>query len=653
MTGRIVAKTPKIQSGEKAARAIFEDALASIDDQKQRRDPDPNLLRNGIKAGTWEGYPHDTMPPDCPINVLGMKGETVYVIAANGELHAVDRWDHPTLVKLFAPYTNYLKWAWPAWTKAKVDPEDENKVIPPKVDRVARDKAVEAIITEAGRKGLFDPKDNVRGRGGWKAQDKFIWHSGTMLWSVDVGTDKDNKANSWKLQASRPADYDGYFYKRDSETLQPWRQPVPVRESPAHELLKALRTWNWERPYLDPLLLLGWIGSAFLGGALEVRPIVFTTGGAGRGKTTLHNFIQAIFGASLYSTANTTAAGIYQNIGQDSRPVAVDELERKANSYKEQSIIELARQSYSGAKLYRGGSNHEGVEFELRSSFIFSAIIHPPLEHQDRTRMAILNLDKLDKTHGRQPIIKEEYGRMILRQLMDGYHDFYWHILPKWKGWLSDPRLPFDARAIDTYGTLLACCELLVGEAGMIEEKDETGNIINCGLRGDDLLEDAIDVDHLVDTMKAATFEEMAERKEKWQMVIERIMETTIEQWKGGERITVGQALTMLEERTHGIDDARAMLASVGLGIRDRQSPRPGYCLAVPFTSSKVDRIFEGTDYYRGGWTVALKQAPESIVLRRIDRKFLQLKINKINQMCSIIDLQAYDEISAEFEDAA
>ncbi|MBB3386000.1 MULTISPECIES: hypothetical protein [unclassified Rhizobium] len=637
-----MAKTPKIQSGKKAARAIFEDALASIDEQTQRRDPDPNLLRNGIKAGTWEGYPHDNMPPDCPINVLGMKGETVYVIAANGELHEVSRWDHPTLVKLFSPYTNYLKWAWPAWTKAKIDPETE-KVIEPKVDRVARDKAVEAIITEAGRKGLFDPKDNVRGRGGWKAQDKFIWHSGTMLWSVDVETDQENKAKGWKLQASRPADYDGFFYKRDSETLQPWRTPVSRQESPAHELLQSLRTWNWERPYLDPLLLLGWIGSAFLGAALDVRPIVFTTGGPGRGKTTLHNFIKAIFGAALYSTANTTAAGIYQNIGQDSRPVAVDELERKGNSFKEQAIIELARQSYSGAKLYRGGSNHEGVEFELRSSFLFSAIIHPPLEHQDRTRMAILNLDKLDKSHGRQPIIKEEYGRMILRQIMDGYHDFYWHILPKWKKWLSDPRLPFDARAIDTYGTLLACAELLVGEAGMIE----------CGLRADDLVEDGIDIDHLVDTMKAATLEDMSEQKEKWQVVIERIMETTIDHWKGGEKITVGGALTALEGGFNTLDETRSLLASVGLGIRDRHSPRPGYCLAVPFSSSKVDRIFDGTDYHRGGWTVALKQAPENIVLRRIERKHLQVKINRINQMCSIIDLEAYDEISAEIDEAA
>src|SRR5690606_22632710 len=110
--------------------------------------------------------------------------------------------------------------------------------------------------------------------------------------------------------------------------------------------------------------LLGWIGSSLLGGALDVRPIVFTTGGAGVGKSTLHNIIRALFGNVLYTTANTTAAGIYQNLKQDSRPVAVDEFERKAHSSKEGQIVELARQSYSGAKGYRGGANGEGTEFE-------------------------------------------------------------------------------------------------------------------------------------------------------------------------------------------------------------------------------------------------------------------------------------------------
>ena len=151
-----MAKQTKIQSGEKGIRAHFLDAMTALEENKGRSDPDPNLPRNGIKPGQWPGNPHDQMPPDCPITVLGMKGDAVYIISATGNLHEVTRWDQPTLVKLFAPYTNYLFWAWPAFGKAEgVDP-DTQEPLPPRVKRLERDKAITALITEAGRRGTRD-----------------------------------------------------------------------------------------------------------------------------------------------------------------------------------------------------------------------------------------------------------------------------------------------------------------------------------------------------------------------------------------------------------------------------------------------------------------------------------------------------------------
>lgn len=634
-----MTKPPKIQAGQKGIRAQFLDGMAVIEQQTAFHDPDPNEPRDNIAPGKWPGAPWSAMPPKCPITVLGMKGDSVYVISATGNLHEVTRWDQPTLVKLFAPYTNYLVWAWPAMGKSEGVDEDGHP-LPPKVKRLERDRAITAIITEAGRKGIFDPQDNVRGRGGWKTDDgQFIWHSGTSLWMVETTLDRETgRSKTWKLKRAQPTEYMGHFYKRDSNTLDPWQADVSANDSPAHEILQDFKTWNWERPYLDPLLMLGWICSGFMGAALSVRPILFTTGGAGVGKSTLHGVIKAIYGSLLYSTANTTAAGIYQNIGQDSRPVAVDEFEAKANSLKEQGIIELARQSYSGAKLYRGGQNHEGVEFELRSSFLFSAILHPPLSHQDKTRMAILNLSKLNKNHGKDVAVKEEWGRMLLRQVMDGWQDFNNYILPKWRRILADPRLPFDARAIDTYGTLLACAELLVGEHGLVD----------AGLRRDDLVSDrvAIDYDHLIDTLQAATAGEMAERNEKWQDVIERVMSTSIDQWKGGEKFTVGRAIQLLEEKTNDLQTARDMLATVGLGLRAVGKPTVGYGLAIPYSDPKVDRIFEGTDYLKGGWTLALKQAPETVVPRGLVKAVQNVKINRLTKFCTIVDLKGYDDFT-------
>lgn len=636
-----MAKKTKIQGGIAGARAQFQDALAALEAEKGVFDPDPNLARDGIKAGQWPGAPHDAMPPKCPVTVLGKKGDAVYIISAIGELHEVTRWDLPTLTNLFAPHINYLFWAWPAFGKAETDPET-GEPVPPRVKRIERDKAAMALIAEAGRRGIFDPQQNVRGRGGWRAQDKFIWHSGKFLFSDDLKIDsKTNRATGWQLQAAKPGEFDGYFYAQDADTIHPWREPVSWQDSPAHQILQDLRSWKWERPKIDPILFLGWLMSAYLGGALDVRPILFTTGGAGTGKSTLHGIVRALLGTALYSTANTTAAGIYQNIRQDSRPVAVDEFERKPGGQKEQAIIELARQAYSGAKGYRGGANGDGTEFELRSSFMFSAILHPHLGVQDRTRMIILNLNPLDRNGAsRQPVIKEEWGRMLLRQVMDGFHDLTWHILPKWREFLSDPRLGMDARAIDTYGTVLACAELAVGEHGLID----------AGFPADFQLADALDPDALIDLIATATADERADQTPKWQEVVEKIMSATLDMYVGGRKPSVGETIQELEENVLELREARARLAMMGLGINDRGRPGKGYCLAVPKRDDKLSRVFHDGEFNHGGWALALKQAPETIVPRGLERRLTNVDINRKTTDCLLVDLAGYDEWTGRAE---
>lgn len=628
-------KPPKIQTGKAAGRAKFRDAQLTLAEKREFFDPEPNSPRNGIKPGQWEGAPWAALPPDCPITVLGKKGDTVYIIDAMGELQAISRWDHPTIMRLFTPFVNFPLWAWPGFGDGGKD-EDGNP-LPPKVKRLERDRAATALIAEAGRKGLFDPQQNVRGRGGWKvADDRFVWHSGKYVWTVDVKTDGNNRAVDWNLQIMKPDEHGGFFYAQDADTIQPWQTHVDVTESPAHQLLQDLGSWNWERPKVDPIFLLGWIGSAFLSGALDVRPILFTMGGAGVGKSTLHGIIQALFGPALYSTANTTAAGIYQNIRQDSRPVAVDEFERKANSSKETPIVELARQSYSGAKGYRGGANGEGTEFELRSSFLFSAILPPVLGVQDRTRMIILNLKALDKARAtRQPVISDVAGRMILRQLMDGFHDFHWHILPRWREILADRRLGFDQRAIDTYGTVLACAELLVGEEG----------VIAAGLPEDSLLPGAIDTDYLIEILREATAADRAEQVPQWQQVIEKIMGGKIEAYKSGERLTVGGVIEALETAPEWMDlkEARARLALMGLGLREPGGRFAGYCLAIPHADDNLDRLFADSDFHHGGWTLALRQAPETVVPKGLEKAEKTVKINRVAKTVTLVDLTGFD----------
>src|SRR5690606_32617273 len=126
-------------------------------------------------------------------------------------------------------------------------------------------------------------------------------------------------------------------------------------------------------PYLDPILCLGWLATSLMGAALKTRPVIFTTGGAGVGKTTLREVFRNVLDGAVFAVADTTAAGIYQHMRNDALMVLVDELENKPGSTKAQAVIDLARIAYSGDDMARGGQDHEGVQFKMYASFMFSA----------------------------------------------------------------------------------------------------------------------------------------------------------------------------------------------------------------------------------------------------------------------------------------
>ncbi|RWI96083.1 hypothetical protein [Mesorhizobium sp.] len=617
------------QTGSKAIRAAFADAKRAKDEADALNviDPDPNLPRNGINPGQWEGAPFDTMPPDCPVKVVGRDAEGfVYCISSTGHMRKIERWDMPALTDLFAPRLNTLMWSWPGFGKKKVfDPETETMVEKLVVNRVERDKCMMAIINEAARKPDFDPNTQHRGRGGWQdSHGRFLWHSGGWLWIVD----------GKRLEQARPSQHDGFLYTKQAATIEPWAEPVTAEESPARRILEDLQTWNWQRPYLDPVLVLGWIGTALMGGALKARPIIFATGGAGVGKSRLHEVVKSALNGAVTTSVNTTAAGIYQRAKTDSLPFMIDELESKPGSTRAESVIELARVAYTGGDISRGGQDHEATTFTARNSFFFSAIIPPPMGPQDKTRMAMLNLAQLERPgkSGRDMVLKPETdGRMILRQIMDGWREFQDVLLPDYASILGERGL--SARAIDTFGTLLAAAHLLVGP----EVLEEIGLPVT-------------DANHLGEMIAQATAIDRTENLDHWHKCIDTLFQSEIDAWRDGVKPTIGGVCEQLRlgPGAGGWDanGARQRLELVNLGCIDRgkcaEHPNAGAILAVPASGPKLQRIFADTDFHKGGWYTALKQAPKGIVLPA-----KKIKINGSTTHCLLIDLEAFEKFSA------
>jgi hypothetical protein len=612
------------QTGGKAIRATFADAKRAKDeaDALYVIDPDPNLPRDGIKPGQWPGAPFDNMPPACPVKVVGRDSEgIVYCISTTGHLRKIERWDMPALSDLFAPKLNTMFWSWPGFGKKKVLDEETGEMAEKLVvNRVERDKAMMAIINEAARKPDFDPNTQHRGRGGWvDSHGRFVWHSGGWLWLVD----------GKKLEQARPAQHDGFLYTKQAATIEPWAEPVTQEESPARRILEDLRTWNWQRPYLDPVLVLGWIATALMGGALRARPIIFATGGAGVGKSRLQEVVSSALAGAVTQSVNTTAAGVYQKSKTDSLPFMIDELESKPGSTRSESIIELARVAYTGGDISRGGQDHQATTFTARNSFFFSAIIPPPMGAQDKTRMAMLNLSQLDRPgkSGRDLVLKPETdGRMILRQIMDGWKDFNDVLMPDLATILGERGL--SARAIDTFGTLLAAARLLVGDT-VLEE---------IGLP-------MTDAAHLGELIAEATAADRTENLDHWHKCIDTLFQSQIDAWRDGVKPTIGGVCEklMIGTAAGGWDarGARERLELVSLGCFDRGKvePNAGPVLAVPASAPQLHRIFGDTDFHKGGWYTALKQAPKGIVLPA--RK---VKINGSTTHCLLIDLDAFEK---------
>lgn len=627
-----MAKRTQTQTGSRAIRAIFADAKReAVDNPADLETPDPNLPRDGVKPGQWEGGMTSRLPPaelGMKVRVVGRDAEgVVYCISTTGHMRRMDKWDVQSLTDLFAPDTNSLMFFWPGWSKPKKISEDET--LPPQVVRVEKDKAMMCMINAAARLPDFDPHTQHRGRGGWEdKQGRFIWHSGGWLWSVKP------KGAETALESARPATHEGFLYTRQAATIEPWSEPVDVEESPARRILDYLRTWNWQRPWLDPVLVLGWIATALMGGALKARPVIFATGGAGVGKSRLQELVRSALEGAVITSVDTTAAGIYQRVKLDSLPFMVDELESKAGSSRAESVIALARIAYTGGDISRGGQDHEATTFTARNSFFFSAIIPPPMGAQDKTRMAILNLAELEKAgkNGMDMELKPETdGRMLLRQVMDGWTDFRDRLLPDYARILGAKGL--GARQIDTYGTLLAAAELLVGpelleEMGLpVTEEDALGNAI-----------------------ATATLAERTENLPHWHQAVDMLYQSTIEAWRDGQKPTVGETCDLYRSGNFMLEEARQRLALANLGVMKEgwAEANAGKVLAIPADGPHLRRLYGDSDFKQGGWFAALKQAPRGIV-----HPARKVKINGSTRHCLLLDLEAFDRYAASGEKPA
>lgn len=535
-----------------------------------------------------ETDPETGLPLDCPVVPLGAMDDQYHYLDARRQFRSLTDEKHVRgkLLGLFTPRHDWLYARFPRYNE--------------KGEMTGwRPEAVqEKLMAACSRRGLWSPRDRLRSAGSWTDIDRrLVMHLGDSV--LLSGADG--------VQSVPPGVVAEMVYPA-AEALP---GPAPFVHAPegmgaGQELLRLLQQWNWRRKALDPWLMLGWVVAAFLGGALDFRPVVWVTGDKATGKSTLQDKVLThVMGRWLLRAADATAASLYQTKGNSSQPIAVDELEPEPeHEAKAAAVIKLARIAASGGKLRRGGQNGQASEYTIMCCFFFSSILIPPLTSADRSRLAELNLDELPPGIDLvvDPPRLREVGQGLLQQSVDG-----WQRLP----------LVLDAyrkalkvqghtnRTADVFGTLLACAWLVLREG--VPKQDDP--LLLRQARG----------------LNAHELAVLSGDRPDHEQCVYRLLATMADQYRSGTRRTIGQYAhdaaycTDYETRETGA----AALAGYGIKVKwDRGSPdetsQPW--LAVANSNPVLAGVFSDTHWKQGGtgqpggWVQALRRVPGAVV---------------------------------------
>jgi hypothetical protein len=552
---------------------------------------------DGVAGKPAGGPPSGALPEGCPVMALGMSadGKSFYYLDAGQRLCVLREKDHSRLgiLGLFNKRWNALMEYWPRLTKIKDEKTGEVDWVP---TGWKPERAAEELIAACGRRGTLNIADRVRGPGAWRSRDgELILHCGDRV--------------RWRDAWHQPGEIDGAFYPAHAPTPLPSDSFAPGGSGgPAAEALDLFRSWQWKDPEVGPYLLLGALGAAKLGGALRWRPTIWLTGDFGDGKTTLLEYLGALFGEhGLHITSNATAAGVWQTTGHSSHPVLIDEGEAESDGRRMAGMIRLARDASSGSVIFRGGSDHAAVQFTVRCCFIFSSILIPPLAPQDRSRITILDLEPL--TGIKPPAITaarlKAMGEALTRRMVDGFPRLA-ETVERYREALA--AAGHRARSADQLGILLACADIL------LHDRNEATS-------------DELDLwcERLPPERDSA---------KDHQNCIAHLLTAAIDPFRGGGRRTIaqwiGDALDAGDVKQPA--DANKTLETYGLSVAidpvttllGQKPAAPARWLYVASTHRGLAQLFEGSHWAgqsgtTSPWVQALRRVPgaEKVEFRR------------------------------------
>ncbi|MEA5401080.1 hypothetical protein VB734_13645 [Synechococcus sp. BA-124 BA4] len=310
--------------------------------------------------------------------------------------------------------------------------------------------AASSFIEVANTSPTFRPA-NIRGRGVWLDNDRVVWNLGDRL-LVDgqpVPLAELNSSCTYALGMPLP----------------PIERGPVLSDQQGAAILSAVQAVGWQEP-LAGLMVVGWTVCAIVGGALEHRPGLQLTAGAGQGKsTTARRVVLPLLGGLVDLKSNVSEAAIRQQAKGDSLPVLIDESEQGDGGGRLRAgHLRLLRCSYDGLAGGRGTTHGEALEQLIRYSVMLSGINATIPIEADRSRVVVATRRHLPAEEWQKveqqliATITPEVGQALERRVVGNLHTLRANIRAMAA---AIEQLGDTGRAGDCYGALLAGAHLL------------------------------------------------------------------------------------------------------------------------------------------------------------------------------------------------
>lgn len=460
----------------------------------------------------------------------------------------------------------------------------------PKGAAVDWDEAADTLVQACKEEGIFDP-DRIRGRGAWYDSGRVVLHLGNRLTLVEG----DQPPKHLDIDDPPPSHY---FYEHTKSIVGPGDEALD--DQVCREIANIAHDFSWEKKDSSRAFLLGWLVLAPVCGALDWRPHIWLTGGAGTGKTTiLKYFMRPLLGGICQSaTGGTTEAGLRGTLRSDAIPVVFDEFEQNEARDKQivQNVLSLARiASSEGGKIYKGTASGGVNSFEIRSMFCVSSINVNLIQKADIDRFCVLTLsrnDSLKKDEWRNfeqrilAVCTEDNGRRLIARTLKNIPA----IRQNAKTFSTALARKFGARFGDQCGTLMAGYLSLFAEGTQVID-----------------LETAIQT---VEQMNWDSNNPSSDEADEWKCLLHIVDSMVL---VDGRRMTLRELIGMAHRGaitcSHGRDgseDPNVVIARYGLKCQDGM-------LAISNNNSNLQSLLKDTPWSGNAYKTSLKRVPGAL----------------------------------------